>query len=108
MGFGWTVRAIGLVIFVTLLVPLAALRVRVMPSSKRKPMDLPAFKEPAYTFFVVGGLLTFISLNTPFFYIQSYATNKGISADGMGFYPLSIITTGSVFGRIFPTSLPTR
>jgi MFS family permease len=65
-------------------------------------MDLPAFKEPAYDFFVMGGLLTFISLNIPFFYIQSYGQEKGIPADGMGFYLLSIITTGSVFGRIFP------
>jgi MFS family permease len=65
-------------------------------------MDLPAFKEPAYDFFVIGGLLTFISLNIPFFYIQSYGQEKGIPADGMAFYLLSIITTGSVFGRIFP------
>ncbi|KAJ5747706.1 MFS general substrate transporter [Penicillium nucicola] len=103
IGFSWTVRAIGLVIFVTLLIPLGALRVRVMPStSKRKPIDLPAFQEPAYTVFVLGGLLNFISLNIPFFYIQSYAIDRGISAEGMGFYLLSIITTGSVFGRIFP------
>jgi predicted MFS family arabinose efflux permease len=79
-----------------------------MPSSKRKPMDLPAFKEPAYTFFVLGGLLTFISLNIPFFYIQNYAIGKGISADGMGFYLLSIITTGSVFGRVFPNFFANR
>ncbi|KAJ6094959.1 MFS general substrate transporter [Penicillium canescens] len=102
IGYGWTVRAIGLVILVTLLIPLAVFRVRVMPASKRKSMDLSAFKELAYTFFVLGGLLTFISLNIPFFYIQSYAINKGIPADGMSFYLLSIITTGSVFGRIFP------
>ncbi|KAB8204798.1 major facilitator superfamily domain-containing protein [Aspergillus parasiticus] len=102
IGFGWTTRAIGLVIFVTLLIPLSVFRVRIIPSSKRKPIDLPAFKEPAYSCFVMGGLLTFISLNIPFFYIQSYAQGRGISADGMGFYILSIITAGSVFGRIFP------
>ncbi|KAJ5219520.1 MFS general substrate transporter [Penicillium chermesinum] len=50
----------------------------------------------------MGGLLTFISLNIPFFYIPSYAQQKGIPADGMAFYLLSIITTGSVLGRIFP------
>lgn len=63
IGFGWTVRAIGLVIFVTLLIPLLVFRVRVVPSSKRRLLDLAAFKEPAYTFFVLGGLLTFVSLN---------------------------------------------
>ncbi|KAB8269047.1 major facilitator superfamily domain-containing protein [Aspergillus minisclerotigenes] len=93
---------LGLVIFVTLLLPLSVFTVRIIPSSKRKPIDLPAFKEPAYSCSVMGGLLTFISLNIPFFYIQSYAQGRGIPADGMGFYLLSIITTGSVFGRIFP------
>ncbi|KAE8414656.1 major facilitator superfamily domain-containing protein [Aspergillus pseudocaelatus] len=93
---------LGLVIFVTLLIPLSVFRVRVIPSSKRKSIDLPAFKEPAYSFFVMGGLLTFISLKIPFFYIQSYAQGRGIPADGMRLYLLSIIATGSVFGRIFP------
>ncbi|KAF7158195.1 hypothetical protein CNMCM5623_002861 [Aspergillus felis] len=108
IGFSWTVRAIGLVIFVTLLIPLCVFRVRVRPSGKRKPMDLRAFKEPAYTFFVLGGLLTFVSLNIPFFYIQYYAISKGISANEMGFYLLSIITTGSVFGRVFPNFFANR
>ncbi|KAJ5610832.1 MFS general substrate transporter [Penicillium lagena] len=102
IGFGWTVRAISLIIFITLLIPLLVFRIRVQPSSKRKMLDLSAFKEPAYTFFVLGGMLTFISLNIPFFYIQYFAVTKKIAADEVGFYLLSIITAGSVFGRIFP------
>lgn len=108
IGFGWTVRAIGLVIFVTLLIPLLVFRVRVVPSSKRRLLDLAAFKEPAYTFFVLGGLLTFVSLNIPFFYVQYYAISKEISAHDLGFYLLSIITTGSVFGRVFPNFFANR
>ncbi|KZF18992.1 MFS general substrate transporter [Xylona heveae TC161] len=108
IGFGWTVRAIGLVILVTLLIPLLVFRVRVLPPNKRKVLDLPAFKEPAYVSFVLGGLLTFISLNIPFFYIQYFAITKKIAADEMGFYLLSIITTGSVFGRVFPNIFATR
>jgi predicted MFS family arabinose efflux permease len=65
-------------------------------------MDVSAFKEPAYTFFVLGGMMTFISLNIPFFYIQYFAVTKKIAADKVGFYLLSIITAGSFFGRIFP------
>lgn len=77
-------------------------RVRIIPSSKRKLTDLAAFKEPAYLFFVLGGVLTFTSLNIPFFYIQYFALKKNIAANELAFYLLSIITTGSVFGRVFP------
>ncbi|KAE8318201.1 hypothetical protein BDV41DRAFT_560961 [Aspergillus transmontanensis] len=61
-----------------------------------------AFCEPAYTFFVLGGTLEFISLNIPFYYIQSFSISEGIATDGLGFYLLSILTTGSVLGRILP------
>lgn len=79
-----------------------------MPSKRRKMLDLPAFKEPAYTAFVLGGTLTFVSLNIPFFYIQYYAISNDIAADKLGFYLLSIITTGSVFRRIFPNIFANR
>ena len=73
-----------------------------MPSSKRRIIDLNAFKEPAYLSFVLGGTLTFISLNIPFFYIQYFGLKQEIATRELAFYLLSIITTGSVFGRIVP------
>lgn len=68
-------------------------------------LDLPALKKPAYTSFVLGATLTFISLNIPFFYIQYFAIAKKIARGEVGFYLLSIITTGSVFGRILLPNL---
>ncbi|KAF9884238.1 hypothetical protein FE257_001970 [Aspergillus nanangensis] len=102
IGFAWTVRAMGLLMFVTLTIPLLVFRTRVKPSSKRQILDLPAFKEPAYAAFVLGGVLAFISLNIPFFYIQYFAIESGIASDELAFYLLPILTTGSVFGRVFP------
>ncbi|GMG33042.1 unnamed protein product [Aspergillus oryzae] len=46
--------------------------------------------------------LEFISLNIPFYYIQYFAISEGITTNGLGFYLLSILTTGSVLGRILP------
>ncbi|KAE8351715.1 major facilitator superfamily domain-containing protein [Aspergillus coremiiformis] len=102
IGFSWTTRAIGLIILVTLFIPLFVFQVRVTPSSKRKVIDFSAFTETAYVLFIFGGTLTFISLNIPFFYIQSFAIEKQIASGELAFYLLSIITTGSVFGRVFP------
>lgn len=92
----------GLMIFVTLC-PLLMFRVRVQPGGKRKIVDWPALKEPPYVAFILGGMLAYICLNIPFYYIQYYAISHNITtANGMGFYLLSIITTGSIFGRIVP------
>ncbi|KAF7535961.1 hypothetical protein G7054_g4974 [Neopestalotiopsis clavispora] len=108
IGFGWTVRTIGLVMFSTLLIPIALFRVRVVPSKQRKLLDVTALRVPAYLTFVFGGLITFISLNIPFFYIQYFAISTGLSDDEVGFYLLSVITTGSVIGRVLPNFLANR
>lgn len=102
IGFAWTCRAIGLVILVTIAIPITVFQLRVKPSGKRKLLDLMAFHEPAYTFFVLGETLEFISLNIPFYYIQYFAISEGITTNGLGFYLLSILTTGSVLRRILP------
>lgn len=51
---------------------------------------------------MTGGLLVYICLNIPFYYIQSYTIDHRIADPGLGFYMLPVITTGSVFGRILP------
>ncbi|RMJ28988.1 Major Facilitator Superfamily [Aspergillus sp. HF37] len=101
IGFGWTTRAIGLIILVSLS-PLLLFRVRVQQSGGRKLIDWPAFKEPAYVSFISGGILVYITLNIPFYYISSFAISHGIAHGDLAFYLLPIITTGSVFGRIVP------
>lgn len=106
IGFAWTTRAIGLIILVSLS-PLLTFKVRVQPASGRKVIDWPAFKEPAYVSFILGGVLVYICLNIPFYYIQYYAISHGITHGDLGFYLLSIITTGSIFGRIIPNLFAT-
>lgn len=80
IGFVWTVRAIRLVNLVTLIIPLAVSRIRVKPDWKGKALDLSAFIEPISTYFIVGGLFTFVSLNISFFYIQYFATTASPKA----------------------------
>lgn len=107
IGFAWTCRAIGLVILVTIAIPITVFQLRVKPSCKRKLLDLMAFREPAYTFFVLGGTLEFISLNIPFYYIQYFAISEGITTNGLGFYLLSILTTLDLFwGEYYQIYLP--
>ena len=95
-------------ILATLTVPLAVLKVRVVPAKKRKLVDWVAFTEPAYVLFILGGLVTFMGLYVPFFYIQYFSVSTGITDANLGFYLLAILNTASIAGRIIPNSLPTR
>jgi len=105
IGFPWAVRIVGFVALATLLISIAVMKVRVRPSSRRKLVDLAAFKEPAYTLFVIGGFVGFIGLYVPFFYIQIYAITHKITDTNMAFYLLSILNAASTFGRIVPNFL---
>lgn len=102
IGFAWTTRVIGFIILVTLAIPLAVIKVRVIPASKRKLVDWSALTEPAYVLFIVGGMITFLGLYVPFFYIQAYAIATRITDTNLGFYLLPILNSASVAGRIVP------
>lgn len=78
------------------------MKVRVLPASKRKLLDLAAFTELPYLFYVIGGALGFAGLYVPFFYIQYFAITTKITNANLGFYLLAILNSGSVFGRIVP------
>lgn len=102
IGFGWTTRVIGFIILATLFVPNTVMKVRVLPAQRRALLDLPAFKEIPYTLFVAGAFIGFMGLYMPFFYIQLYAIQGGITDTNLAFYLVAILNSASVFGRIVP------
>ena len=102
IGFGWTTRVLGFIMLATLIIPNTVIKVRVLPASKRKLFDAKALTEPAYLLFVLGGLVTFLGLYVPLFYIQYFAVSTKITDDNLGFYLLAILNTASIAGRIIP------
>lgn len=57
VGFGWATRIIGFMAMIMLLIPIAVMKMRIKPSAKRALYDLSAFKEPAYTIYVIGSAI---------------------------------------------------
>lgn len=57
VGFGWTMRAIGLVQLVALTIALLSLRPRLPPRTKGQLVEWGAFKELEYTFHGIGMFL---------------------------------------------------
>ncbi len=78
------------------------MKVRVRPSSRRKIVDWSAFHELPYPLFLVGCFLGFMGLYAPFFYVQTYAIETGITSVDFAFYLLSILNAASIFGRVLP------
>jgi len=99
VGFAWTTRALGFLILGTVIVPLACMRVRVLPAKSRSLLDLRAFLIPAYSLQVAGFFCGFMGLYVPFFYAQVYALQRHITSQDLGFYLLAIMNSTSVFGR---------
>ena len=75
---------------------------RVSPSSKRKLLDLHAWKEPPYTLFVLGGFTGFVGLYIPFFFTTSFAAGKAGASEQLASYFIPILNAASIFGRIIP------
>jgi len=92
----------------TLVVSNCVLKVRVLPEGRRRFLDLTAFREAPYLFFVAGNMLAFLGLYNPFFYVPSYVIESGIAGPDLAFYMLSIINAASTFGRVSITPPPLR
>ncbi|KAL3481215.1 major facilitator superfamily domain-containing protein [Aspergillus californicus] len=102
VGFPWATRAVGFLAFGTCLISLSLMRMRFMPTEKRKLLQLGAFKEPVFVLFSIGMFLGFLGFYNFLFYVQSYAIDTGIVDNNLGFYLLSMLNAGSTFGRIMP------
>lgn len=107
IGFAWATRVLGFIALATLSISNTLLRIRVLPSSTRKFLDLPAWKELPYLFFNMGSFTCFIGLYAPFFYVQSYVLETGIMGPGLAFYLLAVLNAASTFGRLIPNYVST-
>ncbi|EGU88198.1 hypothetical protein FOPG_06904 [Fusarium oxysporum f. sp. conglutinans race 2 54008] len=76
IGFAWTVRAMGLVQLVTLVMANLLLRPRIPPRQSGPWIDLASFKEKGYFFFAIGIFFTFWGTFFPFYYLASFAVSQ--------------------------------
>ncbi|GME48726.1 Major facilitator superfamily [Neofusicoccum parvum] len=82
VGFGWTVRAMGLVVALNAAVFLAVARVRVAPRSAGPLVEWGAFAEPAFGLFCAGMFLNLWAVFFAYFYVSSFA--RGVLGVGEG------------------------
>lgn len=79
-GFAWTVRTMGFVQLACLLVCAAFLKPRLPPRKTGPVVEWAAFKETAYTLYLLCGFFFFWSVYIGFFYVTTFARNSlGVS-----------------------------
>ncbi|TKW53227.1 hypothetical protein CTA1_6096 [Colletotrichum tanaceti] len=74
LGYGWTTRALALVVTVFLVVPNLLARPRLPPRSTGPIVELGAFKGLSYTLFAIGIFLVFWGVYFAFYYLSSWPT----------------------------------
>ncbi|KAK1760389.1 major facilitator superfamily domain-containing protein [Echria macrotheca] len=99
LGLRWAIRIMAFVMLGTLMIPLAVMRPRLPPRRSGPLVDMDSLRDPAFGIWLLAIFTTFIGLYIPFFYVEKYALNIGVSSD-LAFYMLIIINAASLPGRL--------
>ncbi|RYP45333.1 hypothetical protein DL768_008317 [Monosporascus sp. mg162] len=117
VGFAWATRVIAFILLGLSAVPVAFMRTRVPPPARKRAFFEPqALRDGPYMLFNVAGLLAFVGLYVPYFYIQLFAIRHGIVAPGdaaagsssssdeasSSAYLVTLLNAGSILGRLLP------
>ncbi|GAA5934502.1 MCT family MFS transporter [Sporobolomyces koalae] len=104
IGFAWTVRAAGFLTLGLLAIANLTVNSRLPPRKIEKIFDFRPLKETGFLLFVLGETIIMWGIYSPYFYVQDYAIEHGVSPN-LAFYALSILNAASVLGRIIPNWL---
>ena len=102
IGFPWTVRVMGFVIFSIQCVTLASLRTRLPPRKSGPIVEWQAFLEIPYTLFCIAMFLVFWSLYFAFYYVGSFGRDIIHVSEADSIDLLLIMNGVGAFGRLIP------
>ncbi|PTB41165.1 hypothetical protein M441DRAFT_80572 [Trichoderma asperellum CBS 433.97] len=108
VGFGWTVRAMGLVVLVTSVIILLLMRPRLPPRKTGALVDWSAFREATYILFAISMFFTLWATYFAYDYARSYSIDRLHGSQPESFNMLMIINVVGVPGRLIPAYLADR
>ncbi|EAW23428.1 monocarboxylate permease [Aspergillus fischeri NRRL 181] len=100
LGFAWTVRIVGFIILPFMAFASLAVKPR-LPPRKTRLFLLSPYKDIRFIMLLISLFFMFFGMFTPFFYLTTYATTRGMDAALAG-YLLAIVNATSTLGRIIP------
>ena len=103
IGFAWTCRTLG---FISLAAAIPSLFILAQAPKRhtkpRKLFMLDCFKEAPFDNLAVGSFLDFLAYWIPIFYLPTFAITALDTKPSLAYYMISILNTGSFFGRLAP------
>lgn len=103
-SFGWTVRIIGFMDLGLFTVSGLLMWQRIMPANNPPWFDRTIFSDLPYLVFVGGCFFALLGLYAPFFFVQEYAQQHGVTGS-YSFYLLAVLNAAGIFGRTLPNIL---
>jgi predicted MFS family arabinose efflux permease len=100
VGFGWAMRVIAFTCLAVMLLALAVLKQRPSPKKPRKLMDWPAFLELRFDIFCASQFFLLAGAYVPFYYLPLFAEERVGMSESLSYNMVSVMSAGSVFGRI--------
>jgi predicted MFS family arabinose efflux permease len=86
----------------TLLISVAVMKPRLPPRKSGPLTNIESLRDTVFVLWLFAVFFIFIGLYIPFFYVEQYGINLGISRD-LSFYMLIIMNAGSIPGRVIPS-----
>ncbi|KAK4541119.1 hypothetical protein LTR36_008344 [Oleoguttula mirabilis] len=107
LGFGWSVRIIGLLMIPLMAFACVAVTPR-LPARQRTTFFIAAaWHDPRYGLLVAATFFMLFGMFTPLFFLPTYAVSRGMPAT-LASYLLAVVNAASTFGRIIPGILADR
>ncbi|KAI0057037.1 MFS general substrate transporter [Artomyces pyxidatus] len=103
VGFAWGVRASAFMVLGCLVAAnfLMTPRAAVTSGKGPKPNIKSLLLDIPYLLAIVGGLVCFMGIFFPYFYLQLFSVLNGVDTN-LAFYTISIMNAGSIPGRTLP------
>jgi predicted MFS family arabinose efflux permease len=108
IGFGWTMRSLGLVDAVLLLTVNVFARQRVPPRRSGPILDLQSFKDLTYLLYGVGMFFTFWGVYFAFFYLSAFARDNIGFQQAESINVLLVLNGVGIIGRVVFNHLADR
>ncbi|TDZ38404.1 Aspyridones efflux protein apdF [Colletotrichum trifolii] len=102
LGFGWTMRTMALVQFVTLLVANIFMRARLRPRRAGPLIEISAFEERPYLLFTIGMFFNFWGVYFAFYYIGPFSRDILSFTYDSSIDILMIMNGVGAIGRVLP------
>ena len=114
IGFGWTVRVMGFVMLSGYIVAVPLLLFRasnlgdLSSGTKRKLLDLTAFRDLPFCWYTLSNFLVFLGYMNPFNYMATYGQAAVGLTRSFSLYVIMIAQASSIVGRLIAGQLARR